>query len=59
MDVPEKAYGAYAYAPGVRLCMASDYYCYGKKEKVSHELSERERFSSKWTVFINFFAFVA
>ena len=44
MDVPEGAYGAYAYAPGVGLSRASDYYCYGKKEKVSHKFSEMERF---------------
>ena len=45
MDVPQGAYGAYAYAPGVGLRMASDCYCYGVKEKISHELREKERFS--------------
>ena len=44
MDVPEGAYGTYVYVPGVGLSMASDYFCYGKKEKVSHELSEKEIF---------------
>ena len=33
MDVPEGAYGAYAYAPGVGLRIASDYFCEGKNEK--------------------------
>ena len=33
MDEPEGAYGAYAYAPGVGLRIASDYYCEGKKKK--------------------------
>ena len=27
MDVPEGAYGAYAYAPGVGLRITSDYFC--------------------------------
>ena len=31
-DVPEGAHGAYAYA------LVSDYYCYGRKEKVSHRI---------------------
>ena len=41
MDVPGGAYGAYAYAPEYGLSLASDYYCYGKKEKVSHVEMER------------------
>ena len=45
MDVREGAYGAYAYVPGVGLSMASDYYCYGKKENVSYALGGKERFS--------------
>ena len=31
-DVPEGAYGVYAYAPGVGLRIASDYFCEGKKK---------------------------
>ena len=45
MDVPKGAYGAYAYAPGVGLSMALNYYFFGKKEKNSHELIEEEIFS--------------
>ena len=34
MDVPEGAYGAYAYAPRVGLRIASDYYCEGKIKRM-------------------------
>ena len=44
MDVPEGAYGAYAYAPVVRLRIASDYYCEGKKKKKLYELTRIEMY---------------
>ena len=34
MDVPEGAYGAYVYAPGVGLSMASDYYSGNGNENI-------------------------
>ena len=33
INVPEGAYGAYAYAPDVGLRIALDYFCKGKKKK--------------------------
>ena len=47
MGVPGVAYGAYAYAPGVGLRIASDYFCEGKKDKNDMsclELREIENF---------------
>ena len=51
MDVPVGAYGAYAYAPGVGLRIASDYFCKGKKKKKSYELTKKLYFKRKRMIF--------